>query len=92
MIYNQFTNSTIQNKKKNIIEIKDLKKSHGDNHNLNGFNMTLYEGENLVIMGNCGSGKLVMIKCLITQKAQDSGSISVMGKQNQAFPNSKHIR
>ncbi|MEZ7500125.1 ATP-binding cassette domain-containing protein [Flavobacterium sp. Arc3] len=73
-------NSTIQNKK-NIIEIKDLKKSYGDNHVLNGFNMTLYEGENLVIMGKSGSGKSVMIKCLIGLEKPDSGSISVMGKK-----------
>ena len=73
-------NSTIQNKKI-IIEIKDLKKSYGDNHVLNGFNMTLYEGENLVIMGKSGSGKSVMIKCLIGLENPDSGSISVMGKK-----------
>ena len=45
-----------------MIEIKDLKKSFGENHVLNGFNMTLYKGENLVIMGKSGSGKSVMIK------------------------------
>jgi phospholipid/cholesterol/gamma-HCH transport system ATP-binding protein len=65
---------------KTIIEIKDLKKSYGDNHVLNGFNMRLVEGENLVIMGKSGSGKSVMIKCLIGLDAPDSGSITVMGK------------
>jgi phospholipid/cholesterol/gamma-HCH transport system ATP-binding protein len=39
---------TNQNKK---LFIKDLKKAIGDNHVLNGFNMVLHEGENLVIMG-----------------------------------------
>lgn len=65
---------------KTVIEIKDLKKSYGDNHVLNGFNMRLVEGENLVIMGKSGSGKSVMIKCLIGLEAPDSGSIVVMGK------------
>ncbi len=65
---------------KTIIEIKDLKKSYGDNHVLNGFNMQLVEGENLVIMGKSGSGKSVMIKCLIGLDEPDSGSITVMGK------------
>lgn len=65
---------------KTIIEIKDLKKSYGDNHVLNGFNMRLVEGENLVIMGKSGSGKSVMIKCLIGLDEPDSGSITVMGK------------
>lgn len=63
-----------------IIEIKDLKKSFGSNHVLEGFNMKLYEGENLVIMGKSGSGKSVMIKCLIGLEEPDSGTIIVMGK------------
>lgn len=66
--------------KKPIIEIKELRKSFGDNIVLNGFNMNLYEGENLVIMGKSGSGKSVMIKCLIGLEEPDSGSITVMGK------------
>jgi phospholipid/cholesterol/gamma-HCH transport system ATP-binding protein len=72
--------TTIQNKKI-IIEIKDLKKSYGDNHVLKGFNMILHEGENLVIMGKSGSGKSVMIKCLIGLEKPDSGSIMVMGEE-----------
>lgn len=67
-------------KQKTVIEIKNLKKSYGDNHVLNGFNMSLVEGENLVIMGKSGSGKSVMIKCLIGLENPDSGSIIVMGK------------
>jgi len=65
---------------KPIIEIRDLKKSYGDNHVLNGFNMSLNEGENLVIMGKSGSGKSVMIKCLIGLERPDSGTITVMGE------------
>jgi len=63
-----------------IIVIKDLKKSYGDNHVLDGFNMELSQGENLVIMGKSGSGKSVMIKCLIGLEEADEGSIEVMGK------------
>lgn len=65
---------------KTVIEIRDLKKSYGNNHVLNGFNMRLFEGENLVIMGKSGSGKSVMIKCLIGLEEHDSGTITVMGK------------
>lgn len=57
-----------------------MKKSYGTNHVLDGFNMELNEGENLVIMGKSGSGKSVMIKCLIGLEEADSGSIEVMGK------------
>lgn len=65
---------------KPIIEIKDLRKTFGDNHVLDGFNMHLNEGENLVVMGKSGSGKSVMIKCLIGLEEPDSGLILVMGK------------
>ena len=65
--------------RKPILEIKDLKKSFGNNHVLNGFNLQLFEGENLVIMGKSGSGKSVMIKCLVGLMQADSGSIKVMG-------------
>jgi phospholipid/cholesterol/gamma-HCH transport system ATP-binding protein len=64
-----------------MIEIKDLKKSFGENHVLNGFNMTLYKGENLVIMGKSGSGKSVMIKCLIELMKPDSSHITVIGNE-----------
>ena len=80
--------ATAQNRKI-IIDIKDLKKSYGDNHVLNGFNMTLYDGENLVIMGKSGSGKSVMIKCLIGLESPDSGSIRVMGEKIAALNRSK---
>mgnify|MGYP003624409469 CR=1 FL=1 len=65
---------------KPIIRIQNLKKSFGDNHVLNGFNMNLYEAENLVLMGKSGSGKSVMIKCLVGLMQADSGSIEIMGK------------
>ena len=65
---------------KPIIEIKDLHKSYGTNHVLDGFHLDLMEGENLVVMGKSGSGKSVMIKCLIGLEQIDSGSILIMGK------------
>ncbi len=70
----------IESRKEVIIEIKDLKKSFGENHVLNGFNMSLYKGENLVIMGKSGSGKSVLIKCLVRLMEADHGNISVLGK------------
>ena len=63
-----------------VLKIKDLKKSFGDNHVLNGFSMELFEGENLVIMGKSGSGKSVMIKCLVGLMDADSGYIEITGK------------
>ncbi len=64
-----------------MLQIKGLNKNFGDNKVLNDFNMTLYKGENLVVMGKSGSGKSVMIKCLVGLIQPDSGYISVMGKE-----------
>lgn len=67
--------------RKVMLEIKALYKSFGDNHVLNGFNLKLYQGENLVVMGKSGSGKSVMIKCLVGLMQPDRGFISVMGQE-----------
>ena len=67
--------------KKAIITIKDLHKQFGSNVVLNGFNLELFEGENLVVMGKSGSGKSVMIKCVIGLEQPDSGSILVMNEE-----------
>lgn len=61
-----------------VLELKNLHKHFGENHVLNGFNMQLFKGENLVIMGKSGSGKSVMIKCLVGLLEADSGTITVM--------------
>ena len=61
-----------------VLELKNLHKHFGKNNVLNGFNMQLFKGENLVIMGKSGSGKSVMIKCLVGLLEADSGTITVM--------------
>lgn len=72
---------TGENENKNIVvSIRDLYKRFGDNHVLNGFNLDLYENESLVMMGKSGTGKSVMLKCLIGLERFDSGTINVMGR------------
>jgi len=63
-----------------VLELMDLNKSFDNNHVLKNFSMKLYKGENLVIMGKSGSGKSVMIKCLVGLMEADSGKITVMHK------------
>ncbi len=62
-----------------VLQIKNLHKAFGDLKVLNGFNLKLHEGENLVLMGKSGSGKSVMIKCLVGLMEPDQGSIEVLG-------------
>ncbi|NNF31823.1 MAG: ATP-binding cassette domain-containing protein [Flavobacteriaceae bacterium] len=65
---------------KPILELRALIKSFGDNHVLKGFNLQLFEGENLVVMGKSGSGKSVMIKCLVGLMEADEGVIRIKGQ------------
>jgi phospholipid/cholesterol/gamma-HCH transport system ATP-binding protein len=64
-----------------IINIKGLYKSFGTNDVLKGFDLQLNEGENLVVMGKSGSGKSVLIKCIVGLEDYEKGSIKVMGKE-----------
>lgn len=65
---------------KPIIEIKNLYKSFGTNDILKGINLTVNEGEDLVILGRSGSGKSVTIKCLVGLCQADKGEINIFGK------------
>lgn len=64
-----------------VIQITGLKKSFGNNHVLRGLNLELKQGENLVILGKSGSGKSVLIKCIIGLIPTDEGSIHVFGEE-----------
>lgn len=63
-----------------IIEISAIKKSFGKNVVLNDFNLKIKEGDNVVIIGKSGSGKSVLIKCIIGLMKTDSGTIKVFGE------------
>ncbi len=69
-----------RSEKKKVVEIRDLHIGFGDRKVLDGVDLDLYEGENLVILGRSGSGKSVLIKCLVGLLKPDSGTIKVLGK------------
>ena len=73
--------------KEPVIKIEHLYKSFGSNKVLIDFNLDLYKGENVVVLGKSGSGKSVLIKCIVGLLEPDSGSISVLGKDVSAIDN-----
>ncbi|HBY01379.1 MAG TPA: ABC transporter ATP-binding protein [Rikenellaceae bacterium] len=64
-----------------MIEIKNLKIGFGDQEVLNDVSLELFEGENLVVLGKSGSGKSVLIKCIVRLLKPDAGEIHVLGKE-----------
>jgi phospholipid/cholesterol/gamma-HCH transport system ATP-binding protein len=63
-----------------VIRLKNVSKSFGENHVLKNLNFELKKGENVVVLGKSGSGKSVLIKCIIGLVKPDSGSIEVLGQ------------
>jgi len=64
-----------------VIEVQDLKIGFGKNQILKGLSLKLHQGENLVVLGKSGSGKSVLIKCIVQLLLADSGSIKVLGHE-----------
>ncbi|HVV03179.1 MAG TPA: ATP-binding cassette domain-containing protein [Puia sp.] len=66
--------------KEPVISIRGLKKSFKDHEVLKGIDLDVYKGENLVVLGKSGSGKSVLIKCLVGLEYPDEGEIKVFGQ------------
>ncbi len=61
-----------------VISINGLYKSFGKNNDvLKGVDITVKKGENLVVLGKSGSGKSILIKCLVGLVEPDLGEIKV---------------
>lgn len=74
------TASNKKGEKEAVIEIHNLKKSFGTQEVLKDVSLNLFNGENLAVLGKSGSGKSVLIKCIVGLLKSDSGTINVFGK------------
>ncbi|MDE3213033.1 MAG: ATP-binding cassette domain-containing protein [Bacteroidota bacterium] len=63
-----------------MIRIRNLHKSFGENEVLKGVDLDVYNKENMVVLGRSGSGKSVLIKIICGLLYQDSGAVTVLGK------------
>lgn len=63
------------------LALKDVRKSFGNNHVLNGVNLSIEKGKSLVVIGGSGTGKSVMLKSVLGLITPDSGSILVDGEE-----------
>lgn len=65
---------------KPIIEVKDLFKTFEGIKVIDGISFSLYPGENLVLLGKSGTGKSVIMKCIVGLMEPDAGTIEVFGR------------
>lgn len=93
-------NSTSSIKVKNIdkqnnsvvVEMNHLKKSFGNNEVLRDINLVVNKGENLVILGQSGTGKSVLIKCIVGLVAIDDGELNIFGQNVSELNNEELVQ
>lgn len=76
----------VSNTSGSVVDIKELKKSFGGNHVLKDITLQLKKGENLVVLGKSGTGKSVLIKCLVGLIDADDGILKVLEKNVLDLP------
>jgi len=82
---NEIIAPTETNSGKPVIEINNLRKSFGKQEVLKNVSFNLLNGENLVVLGKSGSGKSVLIKCIVRLLKPDDGTINVLGENVSAL-------
>lgn len=71
------------------IILSDVHKSFGSKDVLRGVNLSVGEGQSLVVIGGSGSGKSVMLKSILGLLTPDSGSIKIDGKETVGLAREK---
>ena len=70
-----------------LLEVKNLKKSFGDNVVLKDISFNVEKGEVLSIIGPSGSGKSTLLRCITDLETEDSGEINFDGTFGLVFQN-----
>ena len=68
-----------------VLRTEHLKKSFRGNNVLKDVNLFLRKGESLVVLGKSGSGKSVLIKCMVRLMDPDDGTTEMLGKNMYAL-------
>ena len=76
--------SAAKYEREKVIEVNNLHISFGNEKVLNGVSFSVFKGENLVILGESGTGKSVLIKCITELLIPDEGTIMVLNKDVNA--------
>ena len=63
-----------------MIELRDVHKHFGDNRVLQGVNLSIDSGTSMVIIGGSGTGKSVLLKCVLGLVRPDQGRITLDGQ------------
>jgi len=69
-----------------MVEVKNLSKSFGDHVVLNNISFNVDEGENFVVFGRSGTGKSVLLKCMVGLLEPDNGDILINNKSVVHIP------
>ncbi len=72
-----------------VVVMAHVKKSFETNHVLQDLSLELHKGENLVVLGRSGSGKSVLIKCLVGLEELDEGQVNILGQDVASLPNAE---
>ena len=64
-----------------MIKVVDLYKAFGHKKVLQGANLEIHKGESMVVLGGSGTGKSVLIKCIIGILKADAGEVYVAGQE-----------
>jgi phospholipid/cholesterol/gamma-HCH transport system ATP-binding protein len=75
-----------------VVEMEHLRKSFGNNQVLRDINLVINKGENVVILGQSGTGKSVLIKCIVGLADLDEGKLIILGNNVSDLRNKELIK